>query len=57
MAPAIPLTDLAHAEFEARLAYARAQLPEAEARAYHLARPDYGLASVAVHHGGVLPRL
>jgi len=53
MAPAIPLSDLASAEFEARLDAAQAQLPEAEARAFNVARPDGGLATAANAWGQV----
>lgn len=53
MTAAKPLSDLARAEFEARLEAARAQLPVAEARAYSVARPDAGIATVANCYGQI----
>lgn len=53
MTAAQPLSDLARAEFEARLEAARRRLPEAEATALTSARPDYGIALVANYSGQI----
>lgn len=47
MTAATPLSELARAEFEARLQAARRQLPDVEENAFSVARPDYGIALAA----------
>jgi hypothetical protein len=50
---AVPLSDLARAEFEARLEHARREVREAEARVDAAARKDFALAGVAGYWANV----